>query len=68
NGLPATDGIRLGLGEATRIIARPSGTEPKLKCYIEVVTPVEDSVDAARTEATDRLERIKADLARALGL
>ena len=67
-GLPATDGIRLGLGEGTRIIARPSGTEPKLKCYIEVVTPVEDSVEAARTAATDQLERIKADLAQALGL
>ena len=50
-GLPPTDGIRLGLEGATRIIVRPSGTEPKLKCYIEVVVPV-DGLD--RGVARDR--------------
>ncbi len=68
HGLPPTDGIRLGLGEDARIICRPSGTEPKLKCYVEVVVPVDDSVDAARTGADALLESIKADLANALGL
>ncbi|MEH3034679.1 MAG: phospho-sugar mutase [Aeromicrobium erythreum] len=67
-GLPPTNGIRLGLGDVARVIARPSGTEPKLKCYLEVVVPVQDSLEAARTEAEDRLSRIKADLAAALGL
>lgn len=33
-GLPPTDGIRFGLDEA-RVIVRPSGTEPKLKAYVE---------------------------------
>jgi phosphomannomutase len=33
-GLPPTDGLRLGLSEA-RVIIRPSGTEPKLKAYVE---------------------------------
>lgn len=33
-GLPPTDGIRFGLDQA-RVIVRPSGTEPKLKAYIE---------------------------------
>ncbi|WP_375002781.1 phospho-sugar mutase [Aeromicrobium sp. CTD01-1L150] len=71
-GLPPTDGIRLGL-DATdgitgaRIICRPSGTEPKLKCYIEVVVPV-TSMDEARIRARDAVEAIKADLAVALGL
>lgn len=41
DGLPATDGIRLWFanasGQKIRLIIRPSGTEPKLKCYIEVV-------------------------------
>ncbi len=67
-GLPPTDGVRLGLGEGTRIICRPSGTEPKLKCYVEVVEPVTDSLAHARARAGDRLERLRADLAVALGL
>jgi phosphomannomutase len=37
-GLPPTDGLRLSLDGGTRIIIRPSGTEPKLKVYLEVVT------------------------------
>ena len=67
-GLPPTDGIRIGLEGGARVIARPSGTEPKLKCYLEVVVEAGDDVDAARREADERLEAIKADLARLLGL
>jgi phosphomannomutase len=67
-GLPPTDGIRLGVGDAIRIICRPSGTEPKLKCYIEVVVPVGDSMEAAREEAQATIDDIKVDLASALGL
>jgi len=37
NSLPATDGLRFNLEKKIRIIIRPSGTEPKIKCYIEVV-------------------------------
>ena len=37
-GLPPTDGLRLSLDGGARVVVRPSGTEPKLKCYIEVVT------------------------------
>jgi phosphomannomutase len=67
-GLPPTDGIRLGLAGDTRIICRPSGTEPKLKCYIEVVVPVTDSIEAARERADATIAGIKKDLAEALGL
>ena len=45
---------------------RPSGTEPKLKCYLQVVVPVdadeEDGVDAARIVAVQRLDAIRKDL------
>ncbi|KQV73975.1 phosphomannomutase [Aeromicrobium sp. Root344] len=68
HGLPPTDGIRLGLEGNTRIIARPSGTEPKLKCYIEVVVPVDDSIEASRAIADEKIAGIKQDLAAALGI
>jgi len=38
DGLPPTDGLRIWLDGGVRIIIRPSGTEAKLKCYIEVIT------------------------------
>ncbi|MET0953716.1 MAG: phospho-sugar mutase [Aeromicrobium sp.] len=66
--LPPTDGIRLGLDGGARIICRPSGTEPKLKCYLEVVVPVTDSIELARESADAQLAGIKTDLAAALGI
>lgn len=38
DGLPPTDGLRIWLADGIRIIVRPSGTEAKMKCYIEVIT------------------------------
>lgn len=35
--LPPTDGVRIWLDGTIRIIIRPSGTEAKMKCYIEVI-------------------------------
>jgi phosphomannomutase len=37
DGLPPTDGIRIWLAGGVRIIIRPSGTEAKMKCYIEAI-------------------------------
>jgi phosphomannomutase len=66
--LPPTDGLRYTLSEGARVVVRPSGTEPKLKCYLEVVVPVTTDVAAARTQATDALAAIKTDLAAAAGI
>ena len=44
NDLPPTDGLRIWLAGGIRIIIRPSGTEAKMKCYVEVIAP--DSVSA----------------------
>jgi phosphomannomutase len=37
DGLPPTDGLRIWLDGGIRIIIRPSGTEAKMKCYIEAI-------------------------------
>ncbi len=66
--LPPTDGLRYRLASGARVVVRPSGTEPKLKCYLEVVVPVTDSIDASRIAAAGRLDAIRGDLARAAGL
>ncbi|WP_107705643.1 phospho-sugar mutase [Nocardioides allogilvus] len=68
--LPPTDGLRFVLAEGARVIVRPSGTEPKVKCYLEVVIPVDpdDGVDAARIAAAGRLDAIKGDLRAAAGM
>jgi phosphomannomutase len=52
--LPATDAVILR-GQGLRIVVRPSGTEPKLKAYVEVVEPVVGSVGAARRRAAGRM-------------
>jgi phosphomannomutase len=72
-GLPPTDGLRYLLADATRVIVRPSGTEPKLKIYLEAIVPVTDAAGAgsdaetaaaalaaARAEAARRLARTRA--------
>jgi hypothetical protein len=56
DGLPPTEGMRYRLDGGARVVVRPSGTEPKLKCYLEVVEPVPDGdVDAGRARAEARL-------------
>ena len=68
--LPPTEGLRYRLAEGARVIVRPSGTEPKLKCYLEVVVPVhpEDGVDAARIAAVGRLDALRDGIRQAAGI
>ncbi|SFT25997.1 phospho-sugar mutase [Streptomyces sp. ok210] len=67
--LPPTDGLRYHL-EGARVIVRPSGTEPKLKCYLEVVVPVASAgeLPAARAKGAELLAGIKRDLSAAAGI
>jgi phosphomannomutase len=75
--LPPTDGLRYFMEDTSRVIVRPSGTEPKLKVYLEAivaVTPSDSAVTAsdsavgasglatARAEAADRLRRLGASM------
>ena len=64
-GLPPTDGLRFLLADRSRVIVRPSGTEPKVKVYLEAIEPVADRDDlsAARDRAAARLAAIRAAMA-----
>ncbi|MCW2618015.1 MAG: putative phosphomannomutase [Modestobacter sp.] len=66
---PPVDAVRL-LGDGVRVIVRPSGTEPKLKAYLETVVPVQDDagVPAARGRGADELAQLRAEMSVALGL
>ncbi len=73
DGLPPTDGLRMLAADGSRVIVRPSGTEPKVKCYLEVIVPVAPDADyaalsEARHTARHRLDALRSDLTRALGL
>lgn len=62
NGLPATDAVILHLSHSNddvsaRVIVRPSGTEPKIKCYLEVVCQM-PSLEHARNEAKELLAQL----------
>ncbi len=62
--LPPTDGLRFIVEGGIRIIIRPSGTEPKLKCYLQVVVPVEHGdLDAAHAVAEERMSQMRTAVA-----
>jgi len=62
--LPPTDGLRIHLEDKSRVIVRPSGTEPKLKVYLEVIVAVgpPTGLVAAKVDAADRLDRVRASM------
>ena len=68
--LPPTDGLLYLTKDRSRVIIRPSGTEPKLKCYLEVIRAVESAAELpqARLEARAALDAVLADVREALGL
>ena len=54
-GLPPTEGLRYLLADRTRVVVRPSGTEPKLKAYLELVDPSPGAMDALAAAVDARL-------------
>jgi phosphomannomutase len=49
--------------DGERLVVRPSGTEPKLKAYLEVVEPPDDDVPAARARAAARMTALRDEVA-----
>ena len=69
-GLGAIDGVLFQLGEAGRVIVRPSGTEPKLKAYIEITSAPTSATSLAeqRRLGASRVEAVRDELQSLLGL
>ena len=68
--LPPTDGLLYVTRDLSRVIIRPSGTEPKLKCYLEVIRSVGSAAELpeARLAARAALDQVLTDVREALGL
>ncbi len=64
--LPDADVVRLS-GNGLRVVVRPSGTEPKLKAYLEIVVPAGDDLPAARARADRAVHDLYAELSGLLG-
>jgi phosphomannomutase len=65
-GLPPADVLIYHL-DGARVVLRPSGTEPKIKCYIEVIEQLDGrALTTARQAAADRMGPLRSDLKRLL--
>ncbi len=59
--LPPSNVLAFELEGGARILARPSGTEPKVKFYFEVVVPLEGDLAQAEASAQARIDALCAD-------
>ncbi len=68
--LPPADVIIYDLEGGARVVLRPSGTEPKLKAYLEVVIPVPSGapLEALRARAEEELAELRGELAGITGV
>ncbi len=57
-GLAPTDGVRFDLADGRRVIVRPSGTEPKLKCYLQAVGSDTDDARLKLKSLTEAMKEI----------
>ena len=67
DGLLPTPGLRLLTASGARVIIRPSGTEAKVKAYLEVIEPAGDSTSRARATAEGLMAALESDVRAALG-
>ena len=56
--LPPTDGLRFDLSDGRRVIIRASGTEPKLKCYLQANAASKDEAQRLLLELREAVENL----------
>jgi phosphomannomutase len=67
---PRSDVIIWRCGDGTRVAVRPSGTEPKVKIYLQVVLPAagHENLAPLRAQAAERLADLRQEIAEVLHL
>ena len=65
--LPPSDVLRFALAGGSRVVIRPSGTEPKIKAYLEVTEPPGDDLGTARAAAETRMAPLRTAVTTLLG-
>ena len=55
---PGTDAIQLDLADGRRVIVRPSGTEPKLKCYLQAIGETRENSQALLAELKAAMQQV----------
>jgi phosphomannomutase len=70
HGLSPTEGLVLQLGDRGRVVVRPSGTEPKLKAYVEILGDASSgqSLEVQRAVAQERVRAVSDELTERLKL
>jgi phosphomannomutase len=58
---PAPGIVRLR-GEGIRVVIRPSGTEPKVKAYLEIIEGMTEDLSAAQSKAEERLTTLREEV------
>ena len=65
-GFPKSDVLSIRLGDQTKIVIRPSGTEPKIKIYIMASEPYITSVEEAITICQNKISMLLNEIKTAL--
>jgi phosphomannomutase len=65
--LPPTDAVLIS-SKWVKVVVRPSGTEPKLKCYLEARREPTTDVAGARSDARAVLQQLRTEISSVLGL
>lgn len=62
-GLEPSEGVWMGLGPFGRVVVRPSGTEAKVKAYVEVTPKAAGTLDDQRARGGEMVAGVVEDLA-----
>jgi phosphoglucomutase len=67
-GMPESNVLQLFIGDAAKISIRPSGTEPKIKFYFGLNTPLGKSESDTKTMLEERYKKVSDELFKRCGL